>query len=92
MLIAAVGLVKDAVLRALASPKKSVWASPLLLSTFGSLVFRPDPPDLLEKVEVKAFVEGIEPRRLTECLTLYYVLIVRDTTNRVRGLYLFILQ
>jgi hypothetical protein len=36
--IAAVGLVKDAVLRALASPSQNIWASPVALQTLAPLV------------------------------------------------------
>lgn len=87
MRAAGVGLVKEAVLAALAAPRPSPFASPLVLRTFGPVLFRPDPPELFarpEGVDVGAFVESAEPRRLTECLALYYVLLMRDADNRVR--------
>ncbi|KAI5115846.1 hypothetical protein M0805_004834 [Coniferiporia weirii] len=91
--VAAVGLLKDAVLSALASSGSSTsthtttspFASPALLHTFGYVVLRPDPPDLFSKpadrASLEAFLDTQEPKRLIECLAFYYVLLMRDTTN-----------
>ncbi|KAI5115346.1 hypothetical protein M0805_008069 [Coniferiporia weirii] len=91
--VAAVGLLKDVVLSALASSgsstsartNQSPFASPALLHTFGYVVLRPDPPDLFSKpadrASLEAFLDTREPKRLIECLAFYYVLLMRDTTN-----------
>lgn len=51
MRVAAVGLVKDAVMKALAhSP--SVLGSPKFLQSFGPILFVPDPPDLFEALDI----------------------------------------
>jgi len=84
--MAAIGLVKEAVLEALSDPKReSVFASPFLLQTIGSHVFCLDPPDLLVSISgVDELKDSPEPARLVECLNLYYVLLLRDVENRVR--------
>lgn len=87
MRIAAIGLMKEAVLEALSNPKaENVFASPRLLQTIGPHVFRLDPPDLLTSIaSVDALKSSSEPARLVECLNLYYILLLRDTDNRVRA-------
>lgn len=86
MRIAAIGLTKEAVLEALSYPKgENVFASPRLLQTIGPHVFRLDPPDLLTSIAVDALKSSSEPARLVECLNLYYILLLRDTDNRVRA-------
>lgn len=85
MRIAAVGLLKDAVIAALASSSSSLnpFASPVMLQTFGSVVLRPDPPDLFSQpISMEEFDEMDEGKRLVECLSFYYVLILRDVDNR----------
>ncbi|KZT70520.1 hypothetical protein DAEQUDRAFT_708620 [Daedalea quercina L-15889] len=91
MRIAAVGLVKEALLEALASPpgsaeaQRNVFASPALLKTFGPIILRPDPPDLFapgNTLELEEFLDTKEPLRLVECLSLYYILLLRDVHNR----------
>jgi hypothetical protein len=86
MRTAAIGLVKEAVLEALSYPNaENVFASPLLLQTIGPYVFRLDPPDLLKSIaSVDELKNRPEPGQLVECLNLYYVLLLRDTDNRVR--------
>lgn len=82
MRTAAVGLVKENVVAALNS-RKDIFASPLFLKTFGSLLFVLDPPELFRHDKVKLNDrERNELARLTECLGLYYVLIVRDRANK----------
>jgi hypothetical protein len=84
MRTAAIGLVKEAVLEALASRRtESVFSTPLLLQTIGPHVFRLDPPDILAS-EVESLKDSPEPARLVECLNLYYILLSRDVDNRVR--------
>ncbi|CAK5276143.1 unnamed protein product [Mycena citricolor] len=83
--VAAIGLVKEAVLDALATANKpNLFASPKLLQAFGPVLFRPDPIDLFSSADVTLddLRESHEPARITECLSLYYVLLVRDTGNR----------
>lgn len=91
MRVAAVGLVREAVLEALAtSPgsaesSRNVFASPLLLQTIGPIVLSTNPPDLLTagNLQPKDFLGSSEPLRLVECLAFYYVLLQRDIHNRV---------
>jgi hypothetical protein len=86
MRVASVGLVKEALLEAFTRPdaKDNVFLSPLFLRTFGPILFRPDPPDLLSSaLALKDFQETHEPARLVECLSLYYVLVQRDERNLV---------
>ncbi|KAL7284111.1 hypothetical protein ACG7TL_001391 [Trametes sanguinea] len=82
MRIAAVGLLKEALLEALASEGQNIFASPHLLSTFGPIVLRPDPPGMFDTATLEDFVDGPEPLRLVECLGFYYVLLQRDKHNR----------
>ncbi|KAI0646409.1 hypothetical protein C8Q79DRAFT_962504 [Trametes meyenii] len=80
--IAAVGLLKEAVLEGLSADDPNVFASGHLLPTFGPIVLQPDPPDALDAVNVDDFLDGPEPLRLVECLGLYYVLLQRDRQNK----------
>ena len=88
MRVAAVGLVKDSILRALSDPTKKddPFLSPLFLRSFGPILFRPDPPDLFDSttLDITEFQETHEPRRLAEALSLYYVLLQADQKNAVR--------
>ncbi|KJA26965.1 hypothetical protein HYPSUDRAFT_63726 [Hypholoma sublateritium FD-334 SS-4] len=84
MRVAAVGLVKDTLIKSLSSPnaKDDPFCSLLFLRSFGPILFRPDPHDLLsETLTLDQFQETLEPGRLVECLSLYYVLIQRDASN-----------
>ncbi|KAF5336570.1 hypothetical protein D9611_006576 [Ephemerocybe angulata] len=83
MRIAAVGLVKEALLEALNTPSGNPFASPLFLRTFGRILFQTNPSDLLtsDSTTLESFVESEEPKRLVECLSLYYVLLERDVQN-----------
>jgi len=91
MRVAAVGLVKEAILKALSKSPEAAKADPFVGSTFmrgfGPVLFRSNAPDLLEKpnLTLKEFRETPEPSRLTECLSLYYVILQRDERNRVRN-------
>jgi hypothetical protein len=87
MRMAAIGLVKEAVLEALSQSRvDNVFTSPSLLQTIGPHVFRLDPPDLLTSINsVDALKNSSEPARLVECLNLYYILLLRDTNNKVRA-------
>ncbi|KAF9450507.1 hypothetical protein P691DRAFT_758101 [Macrolepiota fuliginosa MF-IS2] len=85
MRVAAVGLVKDAVLEALqAKSGQSAFGSPMFTRVFGPLLFRPSPPDLFDhgkELDLENFLESPEPKRITEVLSLYYVILWRDTEN-----------
>lgn len=84
MRVAAVGLVKEAIMESLSSTKPNLFASPLFLRVFGPILFRPSPPDLFsgsKELSLSSFQESSEPQRLVECLALYYVLLQRDHRN-----------
>lgn len=92
MRVSGVGLLKEAVLEALSDTSgtginRSPFASPALLQTFGSVVMRPDPPDLFERPAndggLAKFLDSQEPKRLVECLGFYYILLLRDQSNVV---------
>jgi len=85
MRTAAVGLVKEALLESLASHQKNdPFLGSLFLQSFGPILFRPNPPDLLSSsLSLKEFQESNEPSRLVECLSLYYVILQRDEKNQV---------
>lgn len=89
MRAAAIGLVKSSFLRAIQSQhgKDDVFASRALVGTVGGYVFRPNPPNLFEdeKLEMEEFIESEnqEAVRLVECLGLYYVVLLRDSENKV---------
>ncbi|KAJ3003363.1 hypothetical protein NUW54_g5340 [Trametes sanguinea] len=82
MRIAAIGLLKEALLEALSSKDQNLFASPHLLSTFGPIVLRPEPLNMFDTVTLEQFLEGPEPLRLVESLGFYYVLLQRDQHNR----------
>ncbi|VDC07399.1 unnamed protein product [Peniophora sp. CBMAI 1063] len=85
MRVAAIGLVKDAVLEGLerSASEPDLFASPLMLATLGSFLLRPDPVDLFQRnLSVRDFVEMDEAKRLVECLAFYYVLLLRDADNK----------
>ncbi|KAJ7695342.1 hypothetical protein B0H17DRAFT_430746 [Mycena rosella] len=83
MRVAAVGLVKEASLQFLAEGTPSIFASPIFLQVLGPVLLRPDPPDLFHPDLSLADIEdSSEPARLVECLSLYYILLLRDTANR----------
>ncbi|KAH6901001.1 hypothetical protein BKA70DRAFT_1159128 [Coprinopsis sp. MPI-PUGE-AT-0042] len=82
MRVAAVGLVKDAVLEALTSSSDNIFASAAFLRTFGPILLRPNPPDVFQSSpSIKDFEESHESKRLVECLSLYYILLLRDKSN-----------
>ncbi|KAJ3716646.1 hypothetical protein C8R42DRAFT_679026 [Lentinula raphanica] len=101
MRVAAVSLVKDAILSALAEVESStsktgsgginILASPRFLQTFAPVLFVVNPPELFSVSEgkqaptVRELEEdrmNTELLRLAEVLSLYYVLVMRDTKNR----------
>ena len=87
MRVASVGLVKEALLEALSLPPnaENIFLSSLFLRRFGSILFRPNPSDLFTSANLTLgeFQESHEPQRLVECLSLYYVLLLRDKENLV---------
>lgn len=98
MRVAAIGLVKEAVLEALSTPASdedsNAFASPLFMRTFAPLVFSQRLPSIKHGEEdaeddLEAFLESPEPLRLVESLGLYYVVLQRDVGNKVgRFIYL----
>lgn len=87
MRAAAIGLLKEFVLEALqvpASPgEQNVFASPLLIRSFGPVLFRTMPSDYLSTVRVAGDIENsLEPSRIAEVLSFYYVLLQRDKDNK----------
>ncbi|KAF9812811.1 hypothetical protein IEO21_05958 [Rhodonia placenta] len=91
MRVAAIGLVKDALLEALAAPagseesSRNVFASHLLLRTLGPILLHPHPPSLFDtanQLDQQDFLDTAEPLRLVECLALCYVWLLRDVQNR----------
>lgn len=97
MRVAAIGLVKEAVLEALSFPpsslesKANVFTSPLFLREVGSTIFSVQPPGLLDNstLTLAEFIDSPEPPRLVESLGLFYVLVQRDINNRVSQLIIF---
>ena len=87
MRVAAVGLVKEHFLHAFnAKRKDDPFLSNLFLRIFGPILFRSDPPDLFEAdLEIKEFEGSSEPTRLSECLSLYLLILRRDEKNLVRN-------
>ncbi|KAG2108648.1 uncharacterized protein F5147DRAFT_694144 [Suillus discolor] len=87
MRAAAIGLLKEFVLDALQIPalsgEQNVFASPLLIRSFGPILFRTMPSDYLSTVQVADDIEkSLEPSRITEVLSFYYVLLQRDKDNK----------
>ena len=87
MRVASVGLVKEALLEALSLPPndENIFLTSLFLRSFGTILFRPNPSDLFTSANLTLsdFQESHEPQRLVECLSLYYVLLLRDKNNLV---------
>ena len=92
MQVASVGLVKEALLEALSLPppnaennNNNIFLTSLFLRSFGTILFRPNPNDLFTSANLtlSEFQESHEPQRLVECLSLYYVLLLRDKNNLV---------
>ena len=91
MRVAAVGLVREAVLDALiemktGKEKNNIFASPKFMQTFAPVVFRPRLPEgagVEGKGALEEFLASPEPLRLVESLGLYYVVLQRDTENLV---------
>ncbi|GLB39205.1 putative uncharacterised protein family, YAP/Alf4/glomulin [Lyophyllum shimeji] len=79
MRVAAVGLVKEAVLEALAHPP-NLFASPRFFDVFGPIIFRPNPPDP-QNLQLGEFKESSEAARMIESLGTYYTILQRDTAN-----------
>lgn len=85
----AVGLVKEAVLEALALPTDHVspnpFASPELFRMFGGVLFRPNPLEFFsERKTREELAVSLELLRIADCLSFYYVLLQRDRDNKVR--------
>ncbi|KAF5383056.1 hypothetical protein D9615_004947 [Tricholomella constricta] len=85
MRVAAMGLVKEAVLEALTHPP-NIFASPTFFDIFGPILFMPSPRDLLldESLSIDSFKESSESARLVESLGTYYTILLRDKANLTR--------
>jgi hypothetical protein len=87
MRVAAVGLVKDAMLQALdtkSANTRNAFGVSMFMRMFGPLLFRPSPPELFDsKIDLENFLDSPEPKRITEVLSLYYVVLLRDKSNLV---------
>ncbi|KAI6006326.1 hypothetical protein F5J12DRAFT_833712 [Pisolithus orientalis] len=86
MRCAAVGLLKEATLSALSSPDRSTernpFASSTLLRAFGPVLFKTSPPDFLILSHTREELErSVELLRINDCLSFYYVLLLRDREN-----------
>jgi hypothetical protein len=91
--VAAISLVKESVLHALngsnilpvLSPLEDIFGTSWFIEILGPVLFRPNPHDLFHNAsfDPDEFIYSPEPNRLIECLAFYYVLIQRDTENRV---------
>lgn len=93
MQVAAIGLVREAIIEALSATapgqsQPNPFITPALLREIGPMVFNLQSPDMFTGGEVPLadFMESAEPLRLVESLTLLYLLLQRDTENRVRHL------
>ena len=86
MRVAAVGLVKEAIMEAFSvSETPNLFASPRFLQVMGPTIFRPSPKDFfLAKPSLEELRQSSEPPRLVECLSLLYILLLRDKKNKVR--------
>ncbi|KAG1722636.1 uncharacterized protein EDB91DRAFT_203183 [Suillus paluster] len=87
MRAAAIGLLKEFVLEALQSPTSSgeqnIFASPLLIRSFGPILFRTMPADYLSTIRVADDIEeSLEPSRIVEVMSFYYVILQRDKDNK----------
>ena len=86
MRVASVGLVKEALLEALSLPTSTdnIFLTSFLRS-FGTILFRANPSDLFASgnLTLGEFRDSHEPQRLVACLSLYYVLLLRDRNNLV---------
>lgn len=83
----AVGLLKEAVLEALGShsTEPSFFASPMLLRTFGPILFKTNPPDFLTVGHTTEELEcSLELLRIADCLSFYYILVLRDRENKTK--------
>jgi hypothetical protein len=94
MAVASVGLVKEFVLEAFSLAERpgeeNVFATPMFTEVFLPTLFVPrfTPREQTEDVpekELELFLQSSEPSRLVEVLGLYYLLLKRDTENKVRN-------
>ena len=88
MRAAAIGLLKEFVLEGFQNPvlsgEKNIFTSPLLLRSFGQILFRTIPSDYLTTVNAAEDIkESLELSRISEVLSFYYVLLQRDKDNKV---------
>ncbi|KAJ8587360.1 hypothetical protein M405DRAFT_821730 [Rhizopogon salebrosus TDB-379] len=87
MRAASIGLLKGFVLEALQIPlssgERNIFASPLLMKSFGPILFRTMPFDYLSTINTAEDIEkSLEFSRIAEVLSFYYVLLQRDKDNK----------
>ena len=66
-------------------PHEDIFGSSWFVEILVPFLFRPYPHDLFDNpnFDLDEFIYSPEPNRLIECLAFYYVLVQRDTENRV---------
>lgn len=83
MKAAAIGLLKDALLKGLAAGEATPIASPLFLQTFASIIWKHRQVEWLGTVGIEEFRESGEVQRLSESLSFLYIAVMRDAENKV---------
>lgn len=92
MQVAAIGLVREAVVEAFQAPSgtgsQNIFRSPHILQILGPILLRPSPLDFFSSPSVLTTLKDpdtFESARLTECVGFYYTILVRDVQNSVSG-------
>lgn len=89
MRVASVGLIKEGILEGLEGPPHDSLATRHCMETFEKVLFCPNPPSFfseLEKGNADEESAASELARISECLALLYVLLLRDKNNRASPL------
>ncbi|KZT41633.1 hypothetical protein SISSUDRAFT_1042743 [Sistotremastrum suecicum HHB10207 ss-3] len=83
MRVSAINLTKEAVLQALDDPSPSLFASSDFFRSLGPKIFRHEilGPENSSTTQ-EEFCESAEPARVTECLSLYFIMLRRDRDDR----------
>ena len=85
MRVASVGLIKEGILEGLEGPLHDSLATRHCMETFEKILCYPNPPTLFSDL-VGHNDEELELARISECLSLLYVVLLRDKDNRVSPL------
>ena len=89
MRVASVGLIKEGILEGLEGPPHNSLATRHCMETFEKILFCPNPSSLFSDLEKGNNVEewdASELARISECLSLLYVVLLRDKNNQVSPL------